>query len=170
MPGVTYTRSPGILNRVTSITNSVGPSAGFVIGSNISKDFDFTISYLGSYTFARNSVQTNSNSNYYSHTASLKWVWEFWNGFVLNNQVSNAVTSGLAEGFNENIILWNLSVAKKFLTDEKAEIKFGVSDLLAQNTSVSPLRHKHLHRRYLQSGAAAVFHSHVYLYPAVKGK
>jgi len=135
--GVTYTRSPGILNNVSSITNSIGPSAGFVIGSNISKNFDFTVSYMGSYTFARNSVQTNSNSNYYSHTASLKWVWEFWNGFVLNNQVSNAVTSGLAAGFNQNIILWNLAVAKKFLADEKAEIKFGVADLLAQNKSVN---------------------------------
>jgi Outer membrane protein beta-barrel family/Carboxypeptidase regulatory-like domain len=135
--GVTYTRSPGILNNVTSITNSVGPSAGFVIGSNISKDFDFTISYMGNYTFARNSIQTNANSNYYSHTASLKWIWQFWNGFVFNNQVSNAVTSGLAAGFNQNIILWNLSVAKKFLADEKAEIKFGVADLLAQNKSVS---------------------------------
>jgi hypothetical protein len=92
---------------------------------------------MGSYTFARNSVQTNSNINYYSHTASLKWVWEFWNGFVLNNQVSNAVTSGLAAGFNQNIILWNLAVAKKFLADEKAEIKFGVADLLAQNKSVN---------------------------------
>jgi hypothetical protein len=135
--GITYSRSPGILNNVTSITNSVGPSAGFVIGSNISKDFDFTISYMGNYTFARNSIQTNANSNYYSHTASLKWIWQFWNGFVFNNQVSNAVTSGLAAGFNQNIILWNLSVAKKFLADEKAEIKFGVTDLLAQNKSVS---------------------------------
>jgi len=135
--GVTYTRSPGVLNNITSITNSVGPSAGFVIGSNISKNFDFTISYMGSYTFARNSMQINSNSNYYSHTASLKWVWEFWNGFVLNNQVSNAVTSGLAAGFNQNIILWNLSAAKKFLADEKAEIKFGVTDLFAQNKSVN---------------------------------
>jgi hypothetical protein len=135
--GVTYSRNPGVLNNVTSITNSIGPSAGFVIGSNISKNFDFTISYMGSYTFARNSIQTNSNSNYYSHTASLKWIWEFWNGFVFNNQVSNAVTSGLAAGFNQNIIVWNLSVAKKFLADEKAEIKFGVADLLAQNKSIN---------------------------------
>jgi hypothetical protein len=135
--GITYTRSPGILNNITSITNSVGPSAGFVIGSNISKDFDFTISYMGNYTFARNSMQPNANSNYYSHTASLKWIWQFWNGFVFNNQVSNAVTSGLASGFNQNIILWNLSIAKKFLADEKAEIKFGVADLLAQNKSVN---------------------------------
>ena len=135
--GVTYTRSPGILNNINSITNSVGPSAGFVIGSSISKNFDFTISYMGNYTFARNSIQPNANSNYYSHTVSLKWIWEFWNGFVFNNQVSNAVTSGLAAGFNQNIILWNLSVAKKFLSDEKAEIKFGIADLLAQNKSVN---------------------------------
>ena len=135
--GITFAHTPGMLNKVKSISNSTSPSAGVVIGSNISQNFDFTISYAGSYTIATNSLQSTGNSNYYSHTASLKWVWEFWEGIVLNNQISNVYTSGLAQGYNQNIILWNISLGKKFLADEKGEIKLGVTDLLGQNKSVS---------------------------------
>jgi hypothetical protein len=135
--GITFARTPGLVNKVLSVSNSVSPSLGFVIGSNISEDFDFTISYAGNYTIGRNSIQPSTNSNYYSHTASVKWVWTFWKGIVLNNQVSNALTSGLAEGFDQNIILWNLSLAKKFFADDRGELKAGVVDLLGQNKSVN---------------------------------
>jgi len=135
--GMTYNRTPGMLNNVVSDANTIGPNAGFVIGSNISQDFDFTISYMGSYNFAMNSQQTTGNANYYSHTALLKWVWEFWNGIVLNNQLSNQITSGLAQGYDQNILLWNLSLAKKFFADESGELRVSVNDLLSQNKSVN---------------------------------
>jgi len=136
--GATYNRTPGMLNRVESDANTIGPSAGFVIGSNISQDFDFTISYMGNYNFAMNSQETTTGTgNYYSHTASLKWVWEFWNGIVLNNQLSNQITSGLAQGYDQNILLWNLSLAKKFFTNESGELRFSMNDLLGQNKSVN---------------------------------
>lgn len=136
--GATYNRTPGVLNGMVSDANTIGPSAGLVIGSNISQDFDFTISYMGNYNFAMNSQQTTTgNGNYYSHTASLKWVWEFWNGIVLNNQLSNAVTTGLAQGYDQNILLWNLSLAKKFFAKESGELRVSINDLLGQNKSVS---------------------------------
>ncbi len=136
--GVSYTRTPGILNNIVSDANTIGPTAGFVIGSNISENFDFTISYMGNYNFAMNSQQTSTgNGNYYSHTASLKWVWEFWKGIVFNNQVSNALTSGLAQGYNQNIVLWNLSLAKKFFENESGELRISVNDVLGQNKSVN---------------------------------
>ncbi len=115
----------------------IGPSAGFVIGSNISRDFDFTISYMGNYNFAMNSQQTTESGNYYSHTASLKWVWEFWNGIVMNNQLSSQVTSGLAQGYNQNTLLWNFSFGKKFFAKESGELQVSVNDLLGQNKSVN---------------------------------
>lgn len=136
--GVSYNRTPGMLNNVVSDANTIGPSAGFVIGSNISQDFDFTISYMGNYNFAMNSQQTTTGGgNYYSHTASLRWVWEFWNGIVLNNQLSSQVTSGLAQGYDQDILLWNLSLAKKFFANESGELRVSVNDLLGQNKSVS---------------------------------
>ncbi|MGA9120734.1 MAG: outer membrane beta-barrel protein [Bacteroidota bacterium] len=135
--GVTFSRTPALLNAVRSTGNSVAFTEGFVLGSNLSEDFDFTISYSGNYTLSRNSQQANANSNSYSHTASLRWVWTFWNGFVLRNDVTNALTNGLAEGFNQNSVLWNISLGKKLFAEERGEIKMGVTDLLGQNKSVN---------------------------------
>lgn len=134
--GVTYSRTPGVVNSIQSVSNTIGPSAGFVVASNISRDFDFTVSYMGNYNFAGNTLLPGGSNNYYSHTAFVNWYWQFWNGFVLGNQVTNEMTSGLAAGYNEDIVLWNASIGKKFLPRDAAEIKLSVNDLLGQNKNV----------------------------------
>ena len=167
--GATYNRTPGMLNNVVSHANTIGPSAGFVIGSNISQDFDFTISYMGNYNFAMNSQQTTTGTgDYYSHTASLKWVWEFWNGIVLNNQLGNQVTSGLTQGYDQNILLWNLSLAKKFFANESGELRVSVNDLLGQNKSVRPDRDRHIHRRYSERSIDQICFGDVHLHDEVR--
>jgi hypothetical protein len=135
--GITYTRTPGLVNTLQNISNAWSLSEGFVLGSNISQDFDFTVSYMGNYTLGRNTLQSEANSNYYSHTASLRWTWTFWEGVVLRNDLRNVLTAGQAEGYNQNTILWNISLAKKLFTDQKGEVKVGVVDLLGQNKAVS---------------------------------
>ncbi len=135
--GVTFTRTPGMLNGINSTANTVGPSAGFVIGSDISRDIDFTVSYMGNYNFAGNTLFPGGNNNYYSHTASLKWYWEFPLQVFLNNQASNVLTSGLAAGYNQNIVLWNISIGKKFFANGSGELQLSVNDILGQNKSVN---------------------------------
>ncbi len=56
---------------------------------------------------------------------------------ILRNEVNNSLTSGLTAGYNQNIILWNISLAKKFFTSDRGESKVGVADLLKQNQNVS---------------------------------
>jgi hypothetical protein len=108
-----------------------------VIASTVSQDFDFTISYTGNYTLARNTLQSDANSNSYSHTASIKWTWTFLEGVVLRNEVNNALTAGLAAGYNQSIVHWNISLAKKVFENQNGEIKVGVADLLKQNKSLN---------------------------------
>ena len=47
------------------------------------------------------------------------------------------VNSGRAEGFNRNVALWNASISKQFLKNNRAEIKLRVSDILNQNIGIS---------------------------------
>ncbi|NJO24922.1 MAG: outer membrane beta-barrel protein [Bacteroidia bacterium] len=56
---------------------------------------------------------------------------------MLNNDVSNQNYSGLTDGFNQNYWLWNMAVAKKFLKDQKGELRLSVFDLLNQNQSIT---------------------------------
>ncbi|HUI63902.1 MAG TPA: outer membrane beta-barrel protein, partial [Bacteroidota bacterium] len=135
--GFTYTRTPGLIDGELSIANSYAISGGAVVSSNISSDVDFTLSYTPSYTISRYSLQPLSNSNYFSHTASVKINLIFLDGIVLRNEVANTLYSGLAGGYNQNIVLWNVGLGKKFLAEERAELRVIANDLLNQNKSIS---------------------------------
>ena len=135
--GFTYTRTPAEINSLLDMTNTYAITQGFTLGSIISPEVDFTLAYSGSYNISRTKLQPDQNSNYYSHTASFKFNWIFWNGIVFRNELNSTVTSGLSSGYDQNILLWNMSFGKKFLSNQRGELKLGVSDLLGQNKSIT---------------------------------
>jgi hypothetical protein len=135
--GVSYTRTPGIVNSLWNAANLYTLSPGLVLGSNISEDIDFTLSYTGNLNTAHNTVQSVVNNNYYSHTAGLKFSWIFLDGIVLRNEVNNVLTNGLTGGLNQNSVIWNISLGKKFFADQRGELLVSVYDLLNQNKSVN---------------------------------
>lgn len=51
--------------------------------------------------------------------------------------MTNQFYSGLSAGFNQNFVLWNAAIGKKFLPGNKGELKLSVYDLLKQNQSIS---------------------------------
>jgi hypothetical protein len=62
---------------------------------------------------------------------------DVWEGIVLRNELNNKYTPEQAAGYNQNVILWNISLGKKLFNDQRGEVKVGVADLLGQNTNVS---------------------------------
>ena len=134
--GINYGRTPGLVNNTYSISNTYSPSAGFVLSSNISEKVDFTISYNANYNIVKNTIQTITN-NYFSHSASAKFNWLFWKGFVFNTSIQNTYNKSSSQGFNQNIFLWNASLGYKFLKDRSLDIRASVNDILNQNSGLS---------------------------------
>ena len=135
--GFTYTRTPGLIQGDMSIANSYAMSAGAVVSSNISPEVDFTLSYTGNYTISRYSLQALSNSNYFYHTAGVRINLIFLDGIVLRNDVNNTLYTGLAGGYNQDIVIWNVGLGKKFLADQRGEVRVTANDILNQNKNVS---------------------------------
>ena len=135
--GVNYTQTPGGINNELNLSHAYTFTLGAVIGSNISPNLDFTLTYAGNYNLNNNTLQSNLNSNYYSHTAGLRFNWIFWNGIVFHDEMTNALNTGQGTGYNQNSLLWNMSLAKKLFARQAGEIKLGVNDLLGQNKSLA---------------------------------
>ena len=135
--GATYTRTPGLVNRIENTSHTVAYNGGLVFSSNISKDVDYTLLYDLNYNTVENNVQTNLSNNYLSQVFLFKLNWIFWKGFVFRNNLSYKIYNGYTEGFNDNYVLWNMSIAKKFLAKKQAELEFRVFDLLNQNTTIN---------------------------------
>lgn len=135
--GVSYSKLPGIINNQSNLSRNTAYTAGAVIASNVSQYIDFTISYSGSFNNIKNDLQPTLNTKYYSHLASAQFNLLSKTGWFFQNDLNNQLYSGLSEGFNQSYFLWNMSVGKKFLANQKGELKLSVFDLLKQNQSIS---------------------------------
>ena len=135
--GITYSRSPGLINNLLNVADVVALSPGFVLGSNISEKVDFTVSYTGNFNNSRNSTQPSLDNHYFSHTAGMKLNLIFWQGIDVKTDLANTLYDGLSSDLNQNYTLWNLSVGKKLFENQQGEILLTVFDLLNQNRSIN---------------------------------
>ena len=135
--GITFNQTPGIINEMENESKTLNLSQGIVLGSNISQNVDFTVSYTGNYNIVTNSVQPDLDNNYFLHTMSVKFNWIFWKGINLRNELSHQLYRGLSDEFNDDFLLWNLSLGKKLFKNQRGEIRATVFDLLDQNISIS---------------------------------
>ncbi|HSC54908.1 MAG TPA: outer membrane beta-barrel protein [Phnomibacter sp.] len=134
--GLNYTRTPGQINNVTNYSNNYSYTTGVNLASNISEFIDFNISYNGTFNNVINSINPSMNNKYYYHNAGVKVNVLTKSGWFLLNDLTNQVYSGLADGFNQDFWLWNVSAGKKFLKNRRGELKATVFDLLKQNQSI----------------------------------
>lgn len=132
-----YTTIPGLINADINYAKTATGTLGLVLSSNISEKFDFTISSNSSYSNINNTLQTSSNTTYFSQNSRIKVTLNPYKGIVLQSEYTNTYYSGLTSAYNQSISLWNAALGYKFLKNKQAEIRLTVYDILNQNNSVS---------------------------------
>jgi hypothetical protein len=132
--GVSYSKLPGITNYNKIITDNYTYNGGIVLSSNISQYIDFNLSYNTSFSV----IMQQPNNNYNTQSAGIQFNLLSKNGWFLQNDLSNQSYIYKSPSTpNQNFWLWNISAGKKFLKDQKGELKLSVVDLLKQNKSIS---------------------------------
>lgn len=128
-----YSNVPTIFNGEKSKTNELNIIPKVIIGSNISQNLDFTASYSAGINKIYSSLNTASGTgDYITHNAAAKLGWTFFWGLTLRSTFNYIGYTGLDIG-NEDYFLWNVSLGKKFLKNNAAEIKVEAFDILKQN-------------------------------------
>jgi hypothetical protein len=129
--GVTPSIVSGLSNTISA--NTISP--GISLNSNISQDFDCMLGYNANFNKVRNTTQ--ANYDYFSHTASGKLQWIFWQGFTFRTDVKEQLNSNGAANIRQEFVLWNLSIGKKLFSNDRGEIMLQVFDVLNQNKNVT---------------------------------
>ncbi|WP_187260805.1 TonB-dependent receptor [Pontibacter beigongshangensis] len=134
---VGYNRTPGLINNESNFANRTDFGIGLNLSSNISENIDFNIGTNSNYNIVKNThaASARNNNNYFAQYSNMRLSWIFWKGFVYRTEVAHQYNSGVTAGADNNFTLWNMSVGKKFLKDNKGEISLSVNDLLNENTS-----------------------------------
>ncbi|HTB31268.1 MAG TPA: outer membrane beta-barrel protein, partial [Bacteroidia bacterium] len=135
--GVVYTRTPALINDITNYSSNYTYSEGLVLSSNISENVDYTLSYTGNYSTVKNTLQNESDDNYYTGIATGKINLIFFKGLIVNTSLSQTSYTGLASSYNQAIYLWNASIGYKFLKNKTLQVSISGTDLLNQNTSIT---------------------------------
>lgn len=146
--GVTYTKTPSMLGGeidpetglISGGDRNDAQNMGYdfraVLGSNISENVDFTLSWNGTYNEATNSMDSsNAKNRYFNHTAqgNLKLVFPL--GFTLTASAAYTQYIGFTNDYQESYLLCNVWLGKKVFRNQRGEIMIGVNDLLNQNKS-----------------------------------
>lgn len=135
--GLAYLRTPGMINNVQNISNSYTYSGGLGLTSNISEYVDFNLNYNSSYNNVTNKVQQSLNNHYFSQVIGMGVNLASKNGWIFQTDVNNQLYRGLTASYNQNYWLWNMAVGKKFLKEQKGDLRLSVFDLLKQNRSIT---------------------------------
>ncbi len=131
-----YSRTPSLINEQANYAYQPTLGLGLVVSSNISEDFDFTLSTQTNLNWVENSLRANTSQRYINQNTRFRLNWIFLDGVVFASDLSHNSYSGLSEGYNDESLLWNLSLGWKFLADDQAEIKLTVFDVMKQNQSI----------------------------------
>lgn len=127
-----YANVPTIFDGIESKTRELNLIPKIIIGSNISNNLDFTASYSAGINKMFSSLDTATGGDYVTHTASAKLGWTFFWGLTFRSTFDYIGYTGLDTGA-EDYFLWNLSLGKKFLKNNAAEIRVEAFDVLKQN-------------------------------------
>ena len=150
MAGVIYTKTPSMLGGTVDAatgmisggerndTKNMGYDFLAVLGSNISENVDFTLSWNGTYNEATNSLNADKSKNrYFNHTAqgNLKVVFPL--GFTFTASAAYSQYIGFTNDYSEDYLLCNVWLGKKVFKNKRGEVMVGVNDLFNQNRAFS---------------------------------
>jgi hypothetical protein len=123
----------GAQNRIHSTT--VGPRLSFDYSRDSKLDLELTASIsvnTGSY-----SLQPALNTHYMRQNYGVNGTGYLPWRISVHSEFNAIFNTGRTDGYNTTIPLWNASVAKALLKNDRGEIKFGVMDLLNRNTGIT---------------------------------
>jgi hypothetical protein len=133
---LSYSRDVSLVQHVKNNTNTFSVSQG--AGVNFNKDkFDVGVRLNVAYNKATSSKNTSINEDYFTHTYSLDFSYNFPKNIILASDFDYYFNTGRADGYNLNVPLWNASLRKQLFKKKNGEIKFSVNDILNQNQSIS---------------------------------
>jgi len=134
--GVSFVQTPTLVNAGQNTARTSTIRYGTVAASNISQNLDFTLSYQGNYNIQRNTLTPSTRNGFYAHTIGFRINAVGKGGIVVRQELSHNYQDGDTEEFSQNVVLWNSTLGKKFLKDNRGELRLTVTDALKQDRSV----------------------------------
>ncbi|GGM83453.1 hypothetical protein GCM10010967_14000 [Dyadobacter beijingensis] len=129
-------RNTNLVNSAENVTTSTALGQGLRLQSDYNGRIDYGLSARITWQQARYSLLPQQNLQYWSQYATADVHVQLPGHVVITSDLTYNGNTGRAEGYNQQFLLWNASVARQFLRTRQAEVRLQVFDLLNQNRSL----------------------------------
>ena len=131
--GVSYSRLPGLIDKEKLMTDNYNYTIGAVIASNLSEYIDFNLSYNANF----NLIGGQPENGQVAQSVGVQFNLLSKTGWFFQNDLNNQAYNYKGNTPDQSFWLWNISTGKKFLQQQKGELKLTIFDLLKQNRAIS---------------------------------
>lgn len=132
-----FSHNINLINSIQASTDNYVYGGTAKLTMNLKERFDLNFSSTSTFNSTRYSNNAQQNGNYFTQRIIAEPTYSSKSGWILSTDMDYIINSGQAEGFNQAIPLWNAGIAKLFLRNQAAEIRFSVFDILNQNKSIT---------------------------------
>jgi uncharacterized membrane protein YgcG len=132
-----FNRGVSILDSIKNFSNSWVLNERFNFNLNVKEKLDLGASANVTYNTTTYTVNKTQDIKYFSYHYSLDATYSFFKTYMLSSDFDFFVNTGRSSGFNQNVPLWNASVAKRLFKKQNGEVRFSVLDILNQNKSIT---------------------------------
>lgn len=130
-----YDRDVNFTNSLKNITNSWSITNGYRLVSNLDK-LDLTAGVSGSINQSTYSVQSNSNTRYYTFSPNISVSYLFPGEIRWAVDTDYNQNTGRGEGFDTQFTLINSYISKQFFKN-RGTLKAAINDLLNENQGIT---------------------------------
>jgi hypothetical protein len=128
----------GYVNSLLSKTHSATHALNIGFAKNKDKKFDVYIDLYANYNKSHSTIRPDVNNNYWTYNIYSYTTINFPGDIDLGQDIQAYFReASSAFSSNNNVVTWNISLAKKLFKDKKSEIRLKAFDVLDQNKGVS---------------------------------
>jgi hypothetical protein len=132
-----YSKNVDFINGATDNSNSLTLRPEFTYNYSGSDKMDLQLTAAVAFISGRYSLQSALNTHYQRQNYGVNMTNYLPLHFSFHNEFNYIINTGRSNGYNSSIPLWNTWLAKSFLPNDRAELKFGVMDLLDRNSGIT---------------------------------
>lgn len=148
----TFNNNKQFLNRKENRVRSFAMGPDVKLDLTFTEKFDMQFSAGINFNNVRFALRPELNNKYFSQEYGAEANWELPKKFYVSSEFSYVVNNRLADGFNLRVPLWNASVSKHFLKNDRGELKLSAFDLLNKNVDVT----RNASRNYIEDVRSTV--------------
>jgi hypothetical protein len=137
-PTVNISRNVNLINNVKNETNST--TLGMLVSVRMNKKDKFELNFSGEPTFnqSKSTISSVSNTNYWTYIFSMDGNVQLPGKLEIGSSVDFNLRQKInAFDQNNNVVLWNAYLEKKFMKSEALTLRASINDILDQNKGYS---------------------------------